>query len=592
MKGKIFATLFALPFAGVGVWMLWSISSTLYDAWQMGDWVQVEARLIAGGYETNSGDDSDTYEAFAEYHYEFHGQRFTADRVGISSGGDNIGDYQQEIGNNLRAAHARGESILVYVDPENPSQAVIDRGVRWGLLGFKSIFVIVFGGVGFGLLYGVWRSPAEKDKTDPAYIDKPWLLNDDWQTSTVRSSSKASMWVAWGFAIFWNAISSVAPFLAYEEIVEKQNYIALIALLFPLVGIGLLVWAIRRTLEWRRFGAAPVTLDPFPGSIGGHVGGTIDVNLPFDPSVTFKLTLTNIHKTVSGSGDNRSQKEKALWQDAIIAHAAPGNRGTRLTFRFDVPDKQHASDTEHDDSYYLWRLNLAADLPGTDIDRDYDIPVYPTGQQSRRLSGYAIERARSEQAKLDEQSVRDAINLEFTPQGKRLFFPMGRNLGPGIGGLLVGAIFAGVGWFLVVEEGHRFFGSIFGGVGALIAVACFYAIFNSLEVIQTAGGIKTVRRLLGIPVGGSELRRDQVAELYKDSSMQSQSGGKHTVYYDIYARDTAGKKHKIGLGFTGKSEAEAALDLIGREFGLRRPRAERSPDADVDPLGRDASYLQ
>ena len=26
-----------------------------------------------------------------------------------------------------------------------------------------------------------------------------------------------------------------------------------------------------------RFGPAPVTLDPFPGSIGGHVGGTIDL---------------------------------------------------------------------------------------------------------------------------------------------------------------------------------------------------------------------------------------------------------------------------------------------------------------------------
>ena len=590
MKGKILATLFALPFAGVGVWMLWSISSTLHDAWQMSDWVPVEARLVSGGYETSSGDDSDTYEAYAEYRYEFQGRRFTADRVGISSGGDNIGDYQQEIGNNLRSAHARGESILVFVNPENPSQAVIDRGVRWGLLGFKSIFVIVFGGVGFGLLYGIWRTPAEKDRSDPAYTDKPWLVNDDWQTSTIRSTSKASMWVAWGFAIFWNAISSVAPFIAYQEIVEKQNYIALVALLFPLIGIGLLVWAIRRTLEWRRFGAAPVTLDPFPGSIGGHVGGTIDINLPFDRNVKFKLTLTNVHKYVSGSGDNRSQREKALWQDAIIAHAQPAGNGTRLTFRFDVPDKQHASDTEKDDSYYLWRLNLAADLPGTDIDRDYEIPVYPTAQQSRHLSGYAIERARSEQSKLDEQSVRDAINLEFTPQGKRLFFPMGRNLGAGIGGLLIGAIFAGVGWFLVVEEGHTFFGSIFGGIGALIASACFYAIFNSLEVVQTAGGIKTVRRLLGIPVGGSALRRDQLADLYEHSSMQSQSGGKHTVYYDILARDHAGKKHKIAVGFKGKSEAEAAIALIGREFGLRLPRVERSPEAEVDPLGPETSY--
>ena len=86
------------------------------------------------------------------------------------------------------------------------------------------------------------------------------------------------MWAAWAFAIFWNAISAVTPFIAYREVVSNDNYIALVALLFPLVGIGLLIWALRRTFEWRRFGPAPVTLDPFPGSIGGHVGGTVDIN--------------------------------------------------------------------------------------------------------------------------------------------------------------------------------------------------------------------------------------------------------------------------------------------------------------------------
>ena len=84
--------------------------------------------------------------------------------------------------------------------------------------------------------------------------------------------------------------------------------------------------------------SAPVTLDPFPGSIGGHVGGTVDINLPFDQNAKFLLTLTNIHRYVSGSGKNRSRQEKARWQDVIVAHAEPGSKGTRLTFRFDVPE--------------------------------------------------------------------------------------------------------------------------------------------------------------------------------------------------------------------------------------------------------------
>ncbi|NOR37246.1 MAG: DUF3592 domain-containing protein, partial [Woeseiaceae bacterium] len=152
MKGKIVMSIFALPFFGTGVWMLWSVSNVFVEAFQTEGWVQVEARLLSGGYTSHRGDDTYTYEAYARYTYDIQGQTFVADRVGLSSGSDNIGRYQQEMGNNLSRAHTGGESILVYVDPNDPSQAIIDRGVRWGMVGFKSIFLFVFGGVGLGLL--------------------------------------------------------------------------------------------------------------------------------------------------------------------------------------------------------------------------------------------------------------------------------------------------------------------------------------------------------------------------------------------------------------------------------------------------------
>ena len=104
MKGKIFASLFALPFLGVGVWMLWEIGTAVYDTARMSDWVQVEATLTAAGYETHSGDDSDTYEAYAQYTYTFQGQRYYGDRVSLAGGADNIGDYQRDKGRELQYA--------------------------------------------------------------------------------------------------------------------------------------------------------------------------------------------------------------------------------------------------------------------------------------------------------------------------------------------------------------------------------------------------------------------------------------------------------------------------------------------------------
>ncbi len=569
MKGRLFLFLFALPFFGVGAWMGYSMGADLTDAWQMRQWVAVQGTLLRGGYETHSGDDSNTYEANAAYTYDFGGQQYTSERVAIASGADNIGDYQQDMGRFLSGARSRGESIVVYVNPDKPSEAIIDRSVRWGLIGFKSIFLFTFGGVGLGLIIFVFRAPQEKDPSAPAYRDRPWLANDRWQTALLKSNSKAAMWGGWAFAAFWNLVSAPLPFVVYTEVTEKNNMPALLGLLFPLVGIGLITWAVKRTLEWRRFGPAPVTLDPFPGSIGGHVGGTIDVTVPYAARAKFSLTLTNLHSYMSGSGKDRSRKESAEWQDTQLAHVSSGPKGSRLSFRFDVPQNLSESDADQsEDSYYIWRLNLQAELPGVDIDRDYEIPVYATGENSAQLSEISIDQARGEQQQLDLQVIERLVTMSFAAGGRAMRFPMGRNLLSGFGGLVFGSIFAGVGWYLIHYENHPFMGSVFGGVGLLIVLSAFYFVLNSLEVSQDGADLRTVRRILGIPVKRGQMRRADFVRFSKKASSKTQSGKTHVIHYSISAVDRHGQKLVVGEGFKGASQADAAADFIARQFGL------------------------
>ena len=84
------------------------------------------------------------------------------------------------MGNALSGKQARGETIAILVNPEVPSQSIIDARIRWSLVGFKSIFVFVFGGIGLGMLIFVWRAPKKKDATLPEYQASPWRLNHDW----------------------------------------------------------------------------------------------------------------------------------------------------------------------------------------------------------------------------------------------------------------------------------------------------------------------------------------------------------------------------------------------------------------------------
>jgi hypothetical protein len=569
MKGKILLFIFALPFFGVGVWMGASIGSTLLDARAMQSWVAVEATLNTAGLETHTGDDSNTYEAYARYTYAFGGRRYTGDRVAIAGGADNIGSYQQDLGRRLDAAMRRGDTVAVYVNPDAPAEAVIDRSIRWSLLGFKSIFLFVFGGAGLGLIIWVFRSPKAKDLSAPEFVDKPWLANEDWQTGIVRSGSRAYMWFTWGFAAFWNLISAPLPFVLYEEVVNKGNTIALVGLIFPVVGVGLLWWAISRTLEWRRFGPAPVALDPFPGSIGGHVGGTIDINLPYDPGARFSVTLTSLHSFVSGSGKDRSRRESPKWQDVQVAHAMPGARGTRVSFRFDVPDDQHESDVDRsEDSYYLWRLNLQARLPGTDIDRDYEIPVYATAETSQNLANFAVDAAKAAQRKIDLDIIGDLVRLQQGVQGKSMLYPAGRHVASSVAGLLFGGIFSAIGWFLAVHEEHGVMGGVFGFVGLLILLVSFYRVTNSLELVQAGATIRTVRRVLGIPVKTREMRLADFVRFDTGSSMSTQAGSKHVMYYSLYAIQRGGQKLIVGEGFAGAGQASAAAEFIAREFGL------------------------
>ena len=581
MKGRIFLLLFALPFFGVGVWMAYSVSSTSYEAWQMKQWAPVTATLTRAGYESHRGDDSYTYEAYADYSYEYGGMVYSNDRVAISGGADNIGDFQQDLGDRLSAAMSRGEGVIVYVNPDEPEDAIVDRSVRWGLIGFKLIFVFGFGGLGLGLIYFSLRAPKEKDLSDPKYSEQPWLANEDWQTALITSSSKTTMYFTWGFAAFWNLISAPLPFVIYREIVQKENYLALVGLLFPLVGAGLIIWAVRRTLEWRRFGPAPLSLDPFPGSIGGHAGGTIDVKLPYDPNASFSLTLTNLYSYMSGSGKDRSRKSSAEWQDTQVAHATSGAQGTRLSFRFDVPRNLNESDAEQaEENYYLWQLNLKAELPGVDIDRDYEIPVYETEQQSQHLSNFSIAEARTDQRQIDLELIKKIVRLDYGVSGRSMLYPAGRNLWNGFMGTLFGAIFAGAGWFLITEAGHAIMGAVFGGVGLLVLVSALYFFLNSLEIVAEGGDIRTVRRILGIPVKRMRMRSSEFVRFNKKKSSYSQSGTRHVVHYSLHAVDKRGRKMVVGEGFKGVSQADAAADLIAREFGLALPANAAEPELD------------
>ena len=145
----------------------------------------------------------------------------------------------------------------------------------------QAIFAITFCGVGAGLVW--WgrysaRKAREIAHLKAAHPESPWMWKPEWAGGRIVGSTKATMVFTWGFAIFWNLVSAPLLFVVPREVLEKQNYLGLIGLLFPVVGVGLLYWAARATARWKKFGSSVFEMAAVPGLVGGRLGGTIQTN--------------------------------------------------------------------------------------------------------------------------------------------------------------------------------------------------------------------------------------------------------------------------------------------------------------------------
>ena len=143
------------------------------------------------------------------------------------------------------------------MNPENPAEAVYDRGVRWAQLLFLTPFALAFGGVGVGALWvmaNVLRGEGAGSGSEGAQRAVDRALG------TSGKGGQASRRFLWIFAFFWNALSWPIAILALRDIVARGEWLGLLVLLFPLVGVLVLWGAIAaswKAYREQRGGAAP-----------------------------------------------------------------------------------------------------------------------------------------------------------------------------------------------------------------------------------------------------------------------------------------------------------------------------------------------
>jgi len=230
MKSKViaalFCLLFAIPFGGIGLFALYAMAAMAYDGVRSEDWVLVKADVTGP----------------ASYRYTFDGKSYDSSRLGTLRipGTTNVDDFDEGVAEMLAKGRGANRPITVFVNPDNPSEALVDRSIRWPLMIFLTPFALAFGGVGLGALFLVRRIFTEPETQPGAKSRAP---------AKTAASAVGGLWF---FALMWNAISFPAAAIAVPQGLAEGEWGVLFVLLFPLIGIGVLWAAIGATVAWLR----------------------------------------------------------------------------------------------------------------------------------------------------------------------------------------------------------------------------------------------------------------------------------------------------------------------------------------------------
>ncbi len=259
MDGKLgvvaFCLLFAVLFGGVGAGASWMIGKTVHDGMRAKDWVLVKAKVDA----FDRGQVS--------YRYTFQGREYKGDRLGseILGGTDNIDSWHEEMADMISTAQREGRPITVFVNPDNPSESMVDRAIRWNLMLFMVPFALGFGGVGVGALWFLVHTLRGEPAQRPAKA-----------RARASASGGAGVLGLWVFAFFWNAISVPIALLVLPDVIRKEEWIGLLVLLFPFFG-ALMIWgAISQTIAaFRRRSMPSDAPPPQPAASVAHGTSTL-----------------------------------------------------------------------------------------------------------------------------------------------------------------------------------------------------------------------------------------------------------------------------------------------------------------------------
>ncbi len=425
---------------------------------------------------------------------------------------------------------------------------------------YPFMFGTIFSGLGFGLMYLAVagnRKYAHQLNIQALHPAEPWLWRDDWAAGRVKSNTKSKMVLGWIFAAFWNLIAWTVTVFALPDAVRQKGTSAYFMLIFPAIGILVLIYAIRETLKFFEFGKTCFEMARVPGVVGRDLKGSIHARFSHSPDHGIRLRLSCMHRYTTGSGNTATTHENILWRDEAELSSGqiyPGPAGTAIPVSFHIPRNAQPTEKINSRDEFLWELEAIANVPGVDYHDVFEVPIFRTAQTPATPEEEEAEApAFGMHAQELSRPQNLAIRVRPVAEGTEFYFPAARNKGFAASITVFAAVFGGIGYAVSQSRAPIIFPVAFGGFGLLLGFIAVKAWLGTSRVV-----IGPSLMLQSGLLGGGKARKIPLAEIASitDKIGAQMGGGTGTPYYDIELRLRDGKKLTLGRTLRSKHEAE------------------------------------
>ncbi len=329
---------------------------------------------------------SQTEQVVTSYTYVFQGKRYTGHRVSLYTS-DNLGTFYRDAYRELHTYLTRKAPYPVHVNPKAPDEAVLMPVLRWEVIGFYLVFIVVFGGLGWAIITSsclqIMRGRKEAALME-RYPDEPWKQRLAWSKPEIKSSVGTDAIMEVSIAVFWN-VATFPVLLVIPRELASGRYVALTFLVIPLIGAGLAWWALVALARAKRFSRTYLHLDTIPGRPGGPLRGQIHAPKALAGAADVALTLRCERTFGPSSAIGGSTTGKAgasgiedVWRHdsatPVIRDLGPSG-GVLVAVAIDLPLGFPDSCRGTGDQF-SWLLSANAPLKGADFSVEFEVPVF------------------------------------------------------------------------------------------------------------------------------------------------------------------------------------------------------------------------